>query len=154
MTTIAWDGKSLSSDSQSTTGSLVTSLTEKKIYRAGIDWQICGEKVTALGLAGDCGANIDVIAALKSDLNTKSKFSPAYDFTALVVTQRKSCFLIFKEKDKELPLICEQVQPYAIGSGADIARAAMHMGKSAAESVHIAIELDIYSGGDVVTIEV
>lgn len=65
------------------------------------------------------------------------------------------CLVIRKDGIFEYDNWCreEQIESefYAIGSGANAALGAMHMGATAAQAVEIAKQIDIFTGGDVVT---
>ncbi|EKE3573618.1 hypothetical protein ABUO89_000552 [Escherichia coli] len=150
MTTIAWDGKTLASDTQATSGDVVCSYTEQKIYTPPESgWEVCGSKVVALGCSGDCGAEMELQELLKNNLTYASEFLPTFSFTALAIIGAGRAYIISKEKGETRASISPQVEPYAIGSGGLIARTAMHCGKNAREAVQVAIDLDCYSGGSV-----
>ncbi|CAM7596889.1 peptidase HslV family [Escherichia coli] len=150
MTTIAWDGKTLASDTQATSGDVVCSYTEQKIYTPPESgWEVCGSKVVALGCSGDCGAEMELQELLKNNLTYASEFLPTFSFTALAITGAGRAYIISKEKGETRASISLQVEPYAIGSGGLIARTAMHCGKNAREAVQVAIDLDCHSGGSV-----
>ncbi|HFI8355569.1 TPA: hypothetical protein ACGR19_000411 [Escherichia coli] len=150
MTTIAWDGKTLASDTQASSGDVVCSYTEQKIYTPPESgWEVCGSKVVALGCSGDCGAEMELQELLKNNLTYASEFLPTFSFTALAIIGAGRAYIISKEKGETRASISLQVEPYAIGSGGLIARTAMHCGKNAREAVQVAIDLDCYSGGSV-----
>ncbi|EOP0659484.1 hypothetical protein RIK33_000135 [Escherichia coli] len=150
MTTIAWDGKTLASDPQASSGDVVCSYTEQKIYTPPESgWEVCGSKVVALGCSGDCGAEMELQEMLKNNLTYASEFLPTFSFTALAIIGAGRAYIISKEKGETRSSISLQVEPYAIGSGGLIARTAMHCGKNAREAVQVAIDLDCYSGGSV-----
>ncbi|MBJ8796719.1 hypothetical protein I5398_11830 [Citrobacter freundii] len=153
MTTIAWDGKTLAADSQSTSGSMISSLRERKIYHPPIPtaWKLNGQDVRAIGVSGDCGSELVLIDCLKEGMTYKAEMPEVYGFTAMVITDDRQCYLIFKSEGKKQATVCLQPNQYAIGSGNEIARTAMALGKTAQEAVQVACELDVYSGGDVVT---
>lgn len=78
MTTIAWKGGTLAADSQSSAGDVICSLKEEKIFTPadGDVWSVNGEIVLAFGMAGDCGAEIELIDALKRGVSYASYFQP------------------------------------------------------------------------------
>jgi len=148
MTTVAWDGKTLASDTQASSGDVVCSTSEQKIYTPPESgWEVCGDKVLAFGCSGDCGAEMELQDLLAHNLTYASEFLPTFSFTALVVVGAGRTYIIAKEKGETRASISLQVEPYAIGSGGLIARTAMHCGKDAREAVQVAIDLDCYSGG-------
>ena len=138
MTTVAWDGKTLASDTQASSGDVVCSTSEQKIYTP-----------PELGCSGDCGAEMELQDLLAHNLTYATEFLPTFSFTALAVVGAGRTYIIAKEKGETRASISLQVEPYAIGSGGLIARTAMHCGKNAREAVQVAIDLDCYSGGSV-----
>ncbi|WP_274371516.1 hypothetical protein [Morganella morganii] len=151
MTTIAWDGKTLAADSQAQQADVICSTSEVKIYqpKPGERWSIYGETVFAFGQSGDCGADVEIQKILSGNLTYESQFVPSFSFSALAVVSENRAYIICKDKGEEKAAISLQTEPYAVGSGGIIARVAMHCGKSAVYAVKTAIEMDIYSGGDV-----
>lgn len=151
MTTIAWDGSTLASDSQSTAGDAICSLREQKIFLPpeGEEWMVNGERVIAVGFSGDCGVEYEALNLMRDNLHYATSLLPDSSFGALAVVGRDHAYLISKDSGKVNASISLQVDPYAMGSGGMIARAAMRCGKSAIEAVHVAIEMDVYSGGTV-----
>jgi ATP-dependent protease HslVU (ClpYQ) peptidase subunit len=137
MTTIAWDGFVLAADSQITNGAhrfgygdklhklndgsyLAAAGAQDFIY-AVIDWLNGGEKPEAKDDEGFIG----IIIGTDAD---------GYTFaTELSAKLRKWPACI----------------PWAGGSGEAFALAAMKCGKDAVSAVHIACDMDIYSGGKV-----
>lgn len=148
MTTVAWDGKTLASDTQASSGDVVCSTSEQKIYTPPESgWEVCGDKVLAFGCSGDCGAEMELQDLLAHNLTYATEFLPTFSFTALVVVGAGRTYIIAKEKGETRASISLQAEPYAIGSGGLIARTAMYCGKDAREAVQVAIDLDCYSGG-------
>lgn len=150
MTTIAWDGVTLASDSQSTNSDAVISLSEKKIFTPqDSGWSINGERVLSIGTSGDCGIEEQLFSLLQDNLTYKAEFTPEPDFAAIAITGEGRAWLINKDEGKTHASIWLRKESVAIGSGHMIAKAAMKLGKTAAEAVQLAIEMDIYSGGAV-----
>ncbi|HBS5629915.1 TPA: hypothetical protein MAK11_002681 [Klebsiella pneumoniae] len=150
MTTVAWDGKTLASDTQASTGDVVCSSTEQKIYTApDSGWGVYGERVLAIGCSGDCGAEMELQDLLANGLSYASEFLPTFSFSALAIINAGRAYVISKDKGETRANISLQIEPYAIGSGGVIARTAMRCGKDAREAVAVAIEMDCYSGGSV-----
>lgn len=133
MTTIAWDGVSLCSDSLLTSDRIRSGFA-KKIFRL-----VDGGRV---GVAGQFSAASVVVDWLKS--GRAEKPNDDLDFAAIWIQADGSVWCI--ESD---------FNPYpmsgacAIGSGSDIALAALTLGKTAREAVELAIKLDCMSGGDI-----
>lgn len=151
MTTIAWKDGTLAADSQSSSGDAICSLKEEKIFTPpdGEQWSANGEIVHAVGMCGDCGAEFELMDALRKGVNYSTQFQPNSDFTALAITAVGRCLIIYKKEGMERVSISLQLVPYAIGTGGMIARTAMHCGKDATQAVQIAIEMDLYSGGHI-----
>lgn len=150
MTTIAWDGETLASDSQSTNSDAISSLSEQKIFLPrDAEWSVNGEKVVAIATAGDCGIEDQLFSLLADNLTYKTEFTTECDFSAIAITSKGSALLINKDEGKVHASIWLRNESVAIGSGHMIARAAMRVGKTAVEAVQLAIEMDIYSGGDI-----
>lgn len=149
MTTIAWDGNTLAADGQSTIGSLICSLREKKIYfpADGIEWRVNGEKVLAIGATGDCGAEFELQEKLATGITYATEFSTAFDFSAVAICGPNRAYLISSKEGSNRIIVSLQIDPYASGSGSAVAITAMHLGKCAVDAVHTAIEMDVYSGG-------
>lgn len=134
MTTIAFDGKTLATDSQITFGDM----------RAGYVNKI--SKVIG-GVFASAGNQEDDAAAV-AWFNTGRK-DPRPTLSALIglfIPSDGSAPQEFNEKLVPMPI---PNFPWVAGTGKRFALAAMLAGKDAAEAVKIAIQLDIYSGGDV-----
>lgn len=152
MTTIAWDGATLASDSQSSANDAVCTLREQKIfYPDNAPWYVNDEVVLAVGTAGDCGIESQLFELMESNLTYKSEFTPEPDFTALAITGIGRAWIISKNGGNTHASVSLQIDSYAIGSGSMIARAVMHCDKGAEYAVKVATELDLYSGGDIQT---
>lgn len=148
MTTVAWDGKTLASDTQASSGDVVCSVYEQKIYPApDSGWEIYGDRIVAIGCSGDCGAEMELQDLLKHNLTYNSEFLPTFSFHAIAIVGNGRAYIVAKDKGDTRASISLQVTPYAIGSGGLIARTAMHCGKDARGAVQVAIDLDCYSGG-------
>lgn len=153
MTTIAWDGKTLAADSQSQQENIICSQQEIKIYVNPADkaWAINGIPILAFGTSGDCGAEVEIIDALISDLSYKTEFIPLHSFEMIAVINENEAFIVNKNRDSTSAYISFHKGKYAIGSGGLIATAAMQCGKNAEEAVKVAIDIDLYTGGQINT---
>ncbi|MGA4647848.1 hypothetical protein ACK6WK_10660 [Citrobacter portucalensis] len=79
MTTVAWDGKTLASDTQASTGDVVCSLSEQKIYTApSSGWEVYGDKIVAVGCSGDCGAEMELQELMTNGLTYATEFLPTF----------------------------------------------------------------------------
>lgn len=138
MTTIAWDGKTLASDSRQI-GDYVDQCNVTKIFTVGSSY---------LGLAGDSGKGQIFLRWYKDQTKPRPDQHSLDGFEALIIKGSRTYYV-----DKTCELI-ECGKPAAIGSGCDCAMGAMLAGATAIEAVKIAIKLDQYSGGKVRSIKV
>jgi ATP-dependent protease HslVU (ClpYQ) peptidase subunit len=134
MTTIAYDGKSVCTDSQITSRNSVFGFS-RKVFRleSGAIVAFCGKMVLAY--------------AVMLWLDGKAERPAVVDaegFTALLVEPDGSAW----EYDESLSR-CPACVPWAGGSGELIVATAMRCGKTAREAVAIACELDVYTGGEI-----
>ena len=141
MTVIAWDGKTLAADKQSTICDNAARVT--KIHRVPgglVAFSGCGSH--AMELLAWFQAGADVVTYPKSRGESGAG--------ALFITNAR-----------EIRLYCDnspyyetfEQETYARGSGRDYALAAMHMGKTAREAVEVACALDINCGMGIDTLE-
>ena len=129
MTTIAWDGKTLASDSQ-LTGSYVEQRNCKKLA----DRDGC-----LVGASGDAGL-------MKLFIEGEIECFPDDSVEALIINKKTG-----KAQYQGQYGRLDMPKHTAIGSGAPFAMGAMLAGKSAVDAVKIAIKLDPNSGGRVVS---
>lgn len=151
MTTIAWDGKALASDSQSQVGNMIISEDTQKIFNPsdGVNWLLNGEQINAIGVAGDTSCIDEVISKLSTDITYNTEFTPAVDFCFIGVTDDGKAYVLVKDKGDIFPSIFSAGNMFAVGSGDVYAMAAMKSGKPAKEAISVAISLDVYSGGEI-----
>ncbi len=151
MTTIAWDGKTLAADSQATAGNIVTSTTTLKILTPDVDeiWRVRGKKILAFSACGDACANDEFTEALQKGIFTDTKMRSGLAFSVIAITGLNSGFEIFKKEGEEDIAIYRLDSPRAFGSGSEYALSAMLLGMPAKDAVKHAIEIDLYSGGEV-----
>lgn len=143
MTTVAWDGNIMASDTLcSDDWGLKTEMRDK--IKTGKDFYI-----------GFSGA-VSEIEKYWSTIKNKTfdelleYGNPFFDqekagFQALLVSSKYSCYLIggrYKKIHRGY---------HAIGSGRDFAFSAMHLGKTAIEAVKIASEYDVNTGFETVS---
>jgi ATP-dependent protease HslVU (ClpYQ) peptidase subunit len=139
MTVIAWDGRTLAADKQTTFGSVKAKTT--KITRSK-----CGALMGAAGPTAACvemmdwyegGANPDSFPQHQRDV----KISAAL----LVITKGKQ---IIHYDASPYPIGIED-KKFAIGDGEKFALAAMHCGKDAVQAVAVASFFSVYCGNGV-----
>jgi 20S proteasome alpha/beta subunit len=139
MTVIAWDGKTLAADRQSTDVGLRRSVT--KISRAGDG--------SLMGAAGQS----HICRALRAwyDAGARPEDFPDKDKTShLLVISTKGEMRVYD--GHPVPAVFE-VERMAIGSGRDYAEAAMFLGKTAREAVEVACHFDNGCGNGIDTLE-
>jgi ATP-dependent protease HslVU (ClpYQ) peptidase subunit len=139
LTTIAWDGKTLAGDKQTTIGD--TPVPTTKVFRLGTK----NKRV----LVGACGNKADCqafVTWVKNGFGGQPEFT---DFTGMVIDLNGNISLY----DENPNTATFSRDKWAIGSGANFALGAMAHGATAAESVAIASELDIYSGLGIDTVD-
>lgn len=131
MTTIATDGKSMAADGLTTFNGMIVQDATKKVNRLG-DGRI-------VGCCGDCSD-----ARLFAEWLLAGGKAPklAQGFGALVVSLLEPVRVYFHDCSYQ-----EVEPPYAIGSGAEFAFAAMDCGKSPVGAVEIAARRDAKTGG-------
>lgn len=138
MTTIAWDGESIASDSQMTGD--FKSIDQQKVFKL--------KKGPYRGAyAGGCGAvtAINQMVEMLEDGEYEA-IDADDDLSATVMVALDSCALLFHSSSTG---VIKVAPPYAVGSGAPFAITAMDCGKTAAEAVAAAIKRDPNSGGAV-----
>ncbi|HAV1601616.1 TPA: hypothetical protein JG832_002507 [Enterobacter hormaechei subsp. xiangfangensis] len=153
MTAIAWDGETLAADGLLTFGSSVGGTRTQKIYRSSDflveQWTMLGETVLAFGFSGDIGAHLPLISALNDVLTYETPFPRHMLLNAILITEGGDCWMYQKQRDNEFGTLYLVDMPYfSIGSGGDAATAAMIAGRNALDAVAIAMDCDVYTGGE------
>jgi hypothetical protein len=150
MTTIAWDGTTLASDSLGDQNGLRMVIT--KLHR-GV---LADGTPFIMGAAGESSWANMTHAWIKS-LSLPDMGHATYPHQVNEGPERNDPQVIlvlgkhgtFYKVGKCLTRL--ESQFHAVGSGRDFAIAAMHLGKSAEEAVAVAIKFDCYSGGEIRT---
>ncbi|WP_456868288.1 hypothetical protein [Galbibacter sp. BG1] len=155
MTTIAYRDGIMAGDSRAWSGDKHPIGSKTKVYQVnGFLVGISSSKV---------GETTCFLNFLKTHLGVKSIYDPEdhfkcpttidadreYGVQALVVDKDGSAYYWDDGQAFSGPLRADY---YAIGSGEQTALAAMVLGKSAAEAVELAIQLDPWTGGEVETV--
>ena len=133
MTTIAWDGKTLASDTRSMSDDVIDQAETHKIFK---------KKGKLYGLAGDYAQALAVMHWLQG--GEKPEFEDS-DFDVLVIDKGKAVIY----GDQLYPY--EAKAPLAIGSGGGYAIAAMLSGADSRKAVKVAALLDPNTGGRIKT---
>lgn len=134
MTTIAFDGKTLAGD------------TQTSMYR-GAATKV--HRLTDGRLYGACGQLQDAIAVLEWLEGYGEKPKVEDGFHAILIKDGE-CFTL----ENKLVKVGHGRKIFAVGSGRDFAMAAMHLGKSAREAVLVAHQFDVDTGDEVVDLAV
>ena len=132
MTVIAWDGKTLAADKRSDSGGHINVTT--KISRFG---------ELLVGLTGNLSRACEMRDWFCAGADPKTYPAPLRDdkdYAAILVIYPGR---LIRKYESGGPFPCEfEGDQFAMGSGRDYARAALHLGKSAAEAVQVACEFD------------
>lgn len=136
MTTIAFDGQVVACDSRQTMGDVIFSDTAIKGKRL--------DDGTIIATCGDATCFAPAVAYVEGGCTDKALISGDFDGSFLVVRPDGTAALHYKNG-----MSCDVKPPCAIGSGGPLAMAAMKAGNNAAQAVHVACQLDVYSGGTI-----
>lgn len=136
MTIIAWDGETLAADKRVVNSSMARTTT--KIKRIGD---------VLVGVSGNACHIGELFKWVENGCIDADypKFQNSNDYSLMLMIRDRK-ILLFEQS--HLPFEIEN-KFTAIGSGRDYAIAAMHLGKSAVESVEIASLFDVYCGNGV-----
>lgn len=143
ITTIAFDGKIVAADGQTTCQDRITDTEASKIIdlrKYGI--RLDSQKILYAACSGTVSHSQLFLRMLKS-----TSYNPLenYNLEASVLVFLENMMGIFGGTS----IVFENIRPYCIGSGAGYAQAAMLAGADAIEAVKIACKLDCSSGGKV-----
>lgn len=139
MTTIAYDGKTLAADSQSTCGTISGRAVKIAKNKAGFLVAGCGSYATVRWWMDW------VLAGLQPD----DQPDHAEDATIIIVDPRGRARMFAEAAvSQTLPR-----RKWAIGSGSDLALGAMAMGADARTAVKVACKFDVYTSGRVVVLK-
>lgn len=137
MTTIAWDGFILATDSQITNGDHIFG-EGKKIHKLNDGrW---------FASAGSQDFTYAVIEWLNG--GEKPDIKDNDNFIGLLISCDENCYPVLTEISANLRM-WPAIQPWAGGSGEAYALTAMKCGKGAEFAVKVACDMDIYSGGQI-----
>lgn len=135
MTTIAWDGETLCTDTQVSSSGMVFGQIEKvRRLNNGSLLAVCGE----LWLLDELAAHIEAGAAAPELSNDD-------DFGAILIMPDGDAYEYCKTSSNKVSRHKACV-PWVGGTGEAYALTALHLGHTATEAVKIACELDVSSG--------
>lgn len=160
MTSLAWDGVTLATDSQITSGGTIHPAPFKKIYTpddATEYWEANGVKIVAFAISGQAKAVEYIKEHLRKGIDYKYRMTheDELDFEVILITERHNCFIwsvyANKEKRGEEQFLLPMDPPVTGGSGRRVAMAVMSIGKTAEFAIKATSKLDIFTGGEVQT---
>lgn len=131
MTSIAWDGKTLATDSRMTDGPMVFSNNAEKIHKL--------DDGSLVALCGDFGLHRDVIAWLEG--GEKPVLIPEEDVSGLQVFADGTA----REFNRTFRFMTAKA-PWAGGSGTPYVMTALMLGYKAEAAIEVACQLDTKSG--------
>lgn len=154
MTVIAWDGKTLAADGLMTYGDSIGSTRQQKIFRADdfllSEWNLLGHRVLVFAITGIIGCEQHLISALNDSLHQDVEFPSHLNFTAFLVLDNAETWLCSKNGDKTgVSLYRVEMDQFALGCGSDAALGAMLGGRNAIDAVAIAMDVNVYCGGEI-----
>jgi hypothetical protein len=138
MTTIAWDGYTLASDSRCTDANILIGDNTQKLYVLP-DENPLGIKYIAI--CGDLDQALAVVSWLMGSSPRPKKLD---DFGALGVTAGGVAYWIGSRLGLSIAAV-----PTALGTGDQVALAHMKIGFTAEEAVEVASTVDLCTGGDI-----
>ncbi len=146
MTTIAWDGVTLASDSRIVKGSRLISDKYQKIYSFPSGYSYHGDELLAIGISGVVADFDKAILMITSKSIGCLEFDNKCEIDAIIIGEK---FVYEMEEGQDFLIRHEKSTKLACGSGAVFARTAMHLNKNAKQAVKVAIDLDCGCGGEV-----
>jgi hypothetical protein len=159
MTTLAWNGKVLATDSQATQHEMVMLYDHKKIFTPTDEqyWEIQGQRILAIALCGNPEALPYIFEELQKGVTHRTRIvGPEYlDFLIMAVSEQGICWYWGVDRNHRRPVDMNVLSPNAgpcsAGSGQIIAHAVMSVTGSSVKAIEQAIRLDVSSGGEVQT---
>lgn len=143
MTTIAWDGKTLATDSRATNNGVIESDNVKKLFKIKSPLS----EYVACAVSGDYVEALKIIKWIKLGMSGDfPEIDKDRSASALCLREDKTLD-IYRSTNKGFSLPHKGI--YSDGSGWELALGAMDGGATAVKSVKIAIGRDVNSGGKV-----
>lgn len=141
MTTIAWDGKILAADTQTTCAAYKTNYRKISVINDRYAVAVAGE-IQNINIFNDW---------IKNGLDSANPPKLENSFGAILVDKESG--FVYEVDNNGIPYKSEN--PFiARGSGEQAAMALMSIGKSAVEAVEITADIDIYTGKPVDWVQV
>jgi ATP-dependent protease HslVU (ClpYQ) peptidase subunit len=153
MTTVTVKDNIVACDSQLTNGYTISSLDGEKVVKInGCIVAGAGSYAQIIKFRQWFTEHSDVLIAQQDNPTVNIPLPQNLqegDFTGAVLYPEGDLYVYEGRTDVAIKF----EQPWAMGSGSDFALAAMKAGKSAKGAVEVAIDLDVFSGGEVKTYE-
>lgn len=156
MTTIAYDGKTLAADSQTTQDGIRLSNSAVKIFSPWNEtWAVEGKQIAAFGIAGDLHAANDLRKAMESFAghHAGDPFAKGITFAFIAIAEDRTVFVGGKYSDDDRSWVVQAEAPVAVGTGGDFALGAMAAGSKAEDAIRIASKFDVNTNDSVSTID-
>ncbi|WP_257292028.1 hypothetical protein [Endozoicomonas sp. ONNA1] len=142
MTTVAYDGRYLATDSQAT-GSDGEIAPGEYTKIALVEGTFKGEPLVAIAYAGNPFPREEYLDWVAAGAK-REEYSEDWDgLMGMIVTNANAYYIDYKGFSMRSNSIA------AMGSGQTYALSAMYLGRGAAQAVHHAIQRDAYSGGSI-----
>lgn len=138
MTTVAWDGRTLAADKQTTFGGLRATTT--KVHR------INGNLIACAGIAAQIAEFLVWFEAGAKPADMPASQRDTDKSVDALVVRPDGAVVQYGNTPHPIPIEDRQ---FAIGSGRDYALAAMYLGKTAREAVEVAAVFDPSTGNGV-----
>lgn len=146
ITTIAWDGTTLSGDGLILEDNKIIMVDYVKVRK----YKIKGKTIICGG-AGDVTEMEKFFKWAKTGFTSKSiKFNTPSNFTGIAIAS--TCPDIVQEFSNN-DWCTYKCSKYAIGSGADYARAILHLNKSSHDAVYTASQLEVGTNNNITKVE-
>lgn len=138
MTTIAYDGQILATDSQCTAGGKIQNREEQKLYKYKN-----GEVCWYVALAGDVSTVPEVLRWLLKGMGCGQP-PQAGEWWGILVMYTGGVYRAY-ELDNLGPHQIPKANPFSIGSGNAYAMGAMYSGLDAIQAIKVASQLDVWT---------
>lgn len=160
MTTLAYDGKILATDSKGSQGNIALIDGVKKLYtpKENEYWSIQGVKVLAFGLGGNPDDLPWILEELNKGVTHRTTLDEAFELNFLIIAVDETgtgwYWSMYRSEGKKENWVLSPIGAnLAAGSGQTVAKAILSVGAGAVAAVEAACKLDNHSGGEIQTWE-
>lgn len=143
MTTIAYDGKTISADSRITSGNEIITDNQQKIFKLKKN----SKNYIAFAISGE----IRFARVFEKWIKSNGEFTLSMENTCIVAITNKGKAHKYYDDDNYESSMSECV---CVGSGRDYAITALRLGKTPKVAVKIASELDVFTGGKITSLNI